>query len=76
MQATLAFSGRKFKEDTFGGKYINTSETELFKKGNLLFGLNYSRRRMAKEKKKLLLLKDKLMLLVSYKKVLIIQWPP
>ena len=54
MQATLAFSGRKFKEDTFGGKYINTSETELFKKGNLLFGLNYSRRRMAKEKKALI----------------------
>jgi DNA primase len=47
----IGFSGRKYKEDTFGGKYINTPETALFKKSRVLFGLNYSRRRITKERK-------------------------
>jgi DNA primase len=47
----IGFSGRKYKEDTFGGKYINTPETTLFKKSRVLFGLNYSRRRITKERK-------------------------
>lgn len=47
--AVIGFSARKYKEETFGGKYINTSETALFKKSRVLFGLNYSRRRIAKE---------------------------
>lgn len=47
----IGFSGRKFKESTFGGKYVNTAETALFKKSRVLFGLNYSRRRIAKERK-------------------------
>lgn len=47
----IGFSGRKFKESTFGGKYVNTSETVLFKKSKVLFGLNHSRRRIAKERK-------------------------
>lgn len=47
--AVIGFSARKYKEETFGGKYINTSETPLFKKSRVLFGLNYSRRRIAKE---------------------------
>lgn len=46
----IAFSGRKYKEETFGGKYINTSETLLFKKSRTLFGLNYCRKRIAKER--------------------------
>ncbi len=49
--ATIGFSARKYKEDTFGGKYINTQETPLFKKSSVLFGLNFSRRRIAKERK-------------------------
>jgi DNA primase len=49
--ACIGFSARKYKEDTFGGKYINTAETLLFKKSSTLFGLNYSRRRIAKEKR-------------------------
>ncbi|NGX56237.1 MAG: DNA primase [Candidatus Anoxychlamydiales bacterium] len=49
--STIGFSARSFKENTFGGKYINTSETFLFKKSKVLFGLNYSRKRIAKEKK-------------------------
>lgn len=46
----IGFSARKFKEETFGGKYINTAETPLFKKSHVLFGLSYSRQRIAKER--------------------------
>jgi len=48
--AVIGFSARKYKEETFGGKYINTPETVLFKKSKVLFGLNYSRKRIAKER--------------------------
>src|SRR5207248_1660106 len=47
--AVIGFSARKFKEETFGGKYINTPETPLFKKSRVLFGLSYCRSRIAKE---------------------------
>lgn len=47
----IGFSARKYKEETFGGKYVNTSETPLFKKSHVLFGLHLSRRRIAKEGK-------------------------
>jgi len=47
----IGFSARKIKEETFGGKYVNTAETPLFKKSQVLFGLCYSRRRIAKERK-------------------------
>lgn len=47
----IGFSARKYKEETFGGKYVNTPETSLFKKSKVLFGLNYSRKRIAKERK-------------------------
>lgn len=47
--AVIGFSARKYKEETFGGKYVNTPETPLFKKSRVLFGLNYCRRRIAKE---------------------------
>jgi DNA primase len=53
MGNVIGFSGRKFKEETFGGKYINTPETPLFKKSHVLFGLSYSRKRITKEKKAL-----------------------
>ena len=51
MGIVIGFSARKYKEETFGGKYINTSETLLFKKSKVLFGLSYCRRRIAKERK-------------------------
>jgi len=47
----IGFSARKFKESTFGGKYINTPETALFKKSHVLFGLHLCRRRIAKERR-------------------------
>ncbi|MFA5250711.1 MAG: DNA primase [Parachlamydiales bacterium] len=47
----VGFSARKFQEETFGPKYINTPETALFKKSKVLFGLSYSRRRIAKERR-------------------------
>lgn len=47
----IGFSARKIHEETFGGKYINTSETPLFKKSKVLFGFNHSRRKIAKDRK-------------------------
>lgn len=49
--AVIGFSARKYREKTFGGKYVNTPETPLFKKSRVLFGLHHSRRRIAKERK-------------------------
>ncbi|MCX6989983.1 MAG: DNA primase [Chlamydiae bacterium] len=54
MGAVIGFSARKFKEETFGGKYINTQETPLFKKSQVLFGLSYCRQTIAKERKALI----------------------
>jgi DNA primase len=49
--AVIGFSARKYKTDTFGGKYINTPETPLFKKSKVLFGLSYCRKTIAKERR-------------------------
>jgi DNA primase len=49
--AVIGFSGRSYREDTHGGKYVNTPETPLFYKSRVLFGLNHSRRRIAKERR-------------------------
>lgn len=54
MGSVIGFSGRKYKPDTFGGKYINSPETPLFKKSKVLFGLHESRKNMAKERKALI----------------------
>lgn len=47
----IGFSGRKFREETFGGKYVNTPETPVFKKSKVLFGLDLSRKRIVKERR-------------------------
>lgn len=52
--AVIGFSARKFKPDTFGGKYINTPETSLFKKSKVLFGLSFCRKTIAKERRVLI----------------------
>lgn len=49
--SVIGFSARKMDEETFGPKYINTPETPLFKKSHTLYGLSFSRRRIAKEKR-------------------------
>jgi len=49
--SVIGFSARKYKEDTFGGKYVNTPETPLFKKSQVLFGLHLSRKKIAKVRK-------------------------
>lgn len=52
--AIIGFSARKYKLDTFGGKYINTPETPLFKKSKVLFGLSFSRKQIAKDRRALI----------------------
>jgi len=49
--AVIGFTARKLSEQTLGGKYVNTPETELFKKSRILFGLDRCRRRIAKERR-------------------------
>jgi DNA primase len=49
--ALVGFSARKIHEETFGGKYINSPETLVFKKSKILYGLHLSRRSIAKQQK-------------------------
>ena len=41
VSGVIGFSGRNYLENSYGGKYINTPETTLFKKSQVLFGLNF-----------------------------------
>ena len=41
---TIAFSGRVLSAEAFGGKYVNSPETPLFIKGNVLFGIHKTKR--------------------------------
>ena len=52
--SVIGFSARKYKTDTFGGKYVNSPETPLFKKSKVLFGLSFSRKTIAKTRKALI----------------------
>ncbi|HEY2142931.1 MAG TPA: DNA primase [Candidatus Udaeobacter sp.] len=40
----IAFSGRVLKDEEGAAKYVNSPETPLFRKGNVLFGLDKSKR--------------------------------
>ena len=40
----IAFSGRLLKDEQGAAKYVNSPETPLFRKGNVLFGLHKSKR--------------------------------
>lgn len=40
----IAFSGRLLSKDAEGAKYLNSPETPLFRKGNVLFGLHKTKR--------------------------------
>lgn len=46
----IAFSGRQLKDDPRSGKYINSPETDIFKKSNVLFALDKSKKGILKEK--------------------------
>ena len=45
----IGFSGRQIREDPNSGKYINSPETSLFKKSNVLFALERARKSILKE---------------------------
>ncbi|MCW1884643.1 DNA primase [Luteolibacter flavescens] len=45
----IAFSGRQLRHDPNSGKYINSPETPVFKKSNVLFALERARKAILKE---------------------------
>jgi DNA primase len=49
-QDTIAFSARKLKENDWGGKYINSPETIIYKKGETLFGIHCAVKEIRKKK--------------------------
>ena len=50
----VGFTARKYKNNSYGPKYINSPDTLLFKKSKILFGFNFARRQIAKEKSAIL----------------------
>ncbi|MCX6967878.1 MAG: DNA primase [Verrucomicrobia bacterium] len=46
----IAFSGRVLSKEAFGGKYVNSPETPLFVKGNVLFGIHKTKRALIDKK--------------------------
>ena len=46
----IAFSGRVLASDAQAAKYVNSPETPLFKKGDVLFGLHKSKRALIESK--------------------------
>ena len=49
-QDTIAFSGRKLKESDWGGKYINSPETNIYRKGETIFGIHTAVKEIRKKK--------------------------
>lgn len=47
---TIGFGARKLFDDDKLGKYMNTSETPLYKKSKVLFGLDLARKEIAKKR--------------------------
>jgi DNA primase len=43
----VGFSGRRMEAGGEGGKYVNTAETGVFRKGRMLFGLDRAKERIA-----------------------------
>ncbi len=40
----IAFSGRQLRDDPRSGKYVNSPETDIFRKGNVLFALDRAKK--------------------------------
>jgi DNA primase len=51
----IAFSGRQIDPNATGGKYVNSPESPLFSKGNVLFGLSKSKRSIARTRQAIVL---------------------
>ena len=51
----IAFSGRVVDPETTGAKYVNSPETLLFSKGNVLFGMDKSKRAIARARSAIVL---------------------
>jgi DNA primase len=51
----IAFSGRQINPNATGGKYVNSPESPLFSKGNILFGLAKSKRAIARSRQAIVL---------------------
>ncbi len=51
---TIAFSGRQLREDPKSGKYINSPETPIYRKSNVLFALDRAKKPILREKSALL----------------------
>lgn len=51
----IAFSGRQIDQNATGGKYVNSPESPLFSKGNILFGLAKSKRAIARDRQAIVL---------------------
>ncbi|WP_350003696.1 DNA primase [Pseudarthrobacter sp. WHRI 8279] len=47
---TIGFGARKLYEDDQGPKYLNTPETALYKKSQVLYGIDLAKRSIAKER--------------------------
>ena len=45
----IGFGARKLFEDDDGPKYLNTPETPLYKKSQVLYGINHAKREIAKQ---------------------------
>jgi DNA primase len=48
---TVGFGARRLYEDDQGPKYLNTPETPIYKKSQVLYGLDLAKRAIAKERK-------------------------
>lgn len=47
----IGFSGRKLNEEDYGGKYINSSDTPLFNKSNVIFNFSDAKREIGLSQK-------------------------
>lgn len=45
----VGFGGRRFTENAFGGKYVNTGDTLIYKKTNHLFAMNLAKNSKTRE---------------------------
>lgn len=63
---TLGFSGRKYRGPDSNDKYINTTDTKIFIKGNNLFNLNLAKKEINK-KNRIILHEGQMDVIASYK---------